>query len=124
MPDVDLRHGARAGFKATVVMSTLFVLHPGADPPPKVVTESLLRTLGLPTVRGAWVPAHLAFGATLGVVRGRMRAPRVAFALGVWAAGYATTLPALRLYPRLTRDDRRRAFASLASHLVFGASLR
>jgi hypothetical protein len=116
--------GALSGIKATAVMSTAFAVHPGADPPPKVVTERLLRTAGLRAVPGAWVVAHLAFGATLGVARRTLRIPPVPFALAVWAAGYATTLPALGLYPALTRDDRRRVFATVASHVLFGVSLR
>jgi hypothetical protein len=105
-------------------MSTLFALHPDATVPPKVVTDNVFRAIGLQPVAGAWLPAHFAFGLTLGAVRARLGAPRVPFAVAVWAAGYATSLPALGLYPALTRDNSRRAAASFLSHLAFAAALR
>src|SRR4051812_46335361 len=116
--------GAMSGLKATAVMSTVFALHPDATVPPKVVTDNLFRAVGLRPLPGAWLPAHFAFGMTLGALRASVAAPPVAFALSVWTAGYATSLPALRLYPSLTRDHKRRAAASLVSHLVFGLALR
>ena len=116
--------GALSGLKATAVMSSVFVLHPDATVPPKVVTDNVFRALGLRPISGAWLPAHFAFGMTLGALRARVGAPRIAFALAVWAGGYATSLPALGLYPSLARDHGRRAAASLVSHLVFGAALR
>src|SRR3954449_2350435 len=116
--------GAISGLKATDVMSTVFALHPDATVPPKVVTDNLFRAVGLRPLPGAWLPAHFAFGMTLGALRARVGAPPIVFALSVWAAGYATSLPALGLYPPLTRDHRRRAAASLVSHVVFGAALR
>ena len=105
-------------------MSTVFSMHPDATVPPKVVTENVFRAIGLRPVPGAWLPAHFAFGLMLGAVRERIAAPRVPFALAVWAAAYGTSLPALRLYPPLARDHRRRAAASLLSHVVFGLALR
>ncbi len=122
-PDAVLR-GALSGLKATAVMSVLFALHPDATVPPKVVTDNVFRAVGLRPVPGAWLPAHFAFGLTLGAVRARLAAPRIPFALTVWAAAYATALPALGLYPPLTRDHRRRAAVSLLAHVVFGAALR
>lgn len=116
--------GAVSGVKATAVMSAVFSIHPDATVPPKVVTDNIFRAIGLRPVPGAWLPAHFAFGLTLGAIRARLAAPRVPFALAVWAAGYAVALPLLGLYPVLTRDHRRRAAASLLSHLVFGATLR
>ena len=116
--------GALSGLKATAVMSTVFSLHPDATVPPKVVTDNVFRKIGLRPVPGAWLPAHFAFGLMLGAVRERIAAPRVPFALAVWTAAYATSLPALGLYPRLDRDHRRRAAASLLSHVVFGLALR
>jgi len=116
--------GALDGLKATAVMSTLFSVHPDATVPPKVVTDNIFRAIGLRPVPAAWLPAHFAFGVALSTVRARFALPRIPFALAVWFAGYATSLPALGLYPPLTRDDRRRAAASLLSHLVFGAVLR
>jgi len=117
-------HGALSGLKATALMSAAFAVHPGAPPPPKVITDNAFRKAGLPPIPGAWVPAHLAFGATLGHLRERLGARRIPFGLAVWLTGYATSLPLLGLYPALTRDHRRRAAASLASHLVFAAALR
>jgi hypothetical protein len=105
-------------------MSTVFAVHPDATVPPKVLTDNVFRALGLRPVPGAWLPAHFAFGLVLGAARERIRAPRVPFALAVWAAAYGTSLPALGLYPPLTRDHRRRAAASLLSHVAFGLALR
>src|SRR3954453_14538530 len=116
--------GAMSGLKATAVMSTVFALHPDATVPPKVITDNLFRAVGLRPVPGPWLPAHVAFGITLGALRAAIDAPPIAFAFSVWAAGYGASLPALGLYPPLTRDHRRRAAASLVSHLVFGAALR
>src|SRR3954451_17929266 len=136
--------GAMSGLKATAVMSTVFALHPDATVPPKVITDKLFRAVGLRPVPGAWLPAHFAFGVTLGALRaaidappiafafamplGPLRAaihaPPIAFAFSVSAAGYGASLPALGLYPPLARDHRRRAAASVVSHLVFGAALR
>lgn len=116
--------GALSGLKATAVMSTVFSLHPDATVPPKVVTDNLFRAIGLRPAPGAWLPAHFCFGLMLGALRERTAAPRVPFALAVWTCAYATSLPALGLYPPLTRDHRRRAAASLLSHVVFGLALR
>jgi hypothetical protein len=116
--------GALTGLKATAIMSTVFAVHPDATVPPKVVTDNIFRALGVRAVPGAWLPAHFAFGMTLGALRATLGAPPIAFAFSVWAAGYASSLPALGLYPTLPRDHRRRAAASLLSHLVFGAALR
>jgi hypothetical protein len=116
--------GALGGLKATAVMSLVFSIHPDRTVPPKVVTDNVFRAIGLRPVPGAWLPAHFAFGLMLGAIRTRSGAPRIPFALAVWAAGYASTLPALGLYPWLPRDHRRRAAATLLSHLVFGVALR
>jgi len=60
---------------------------------------------------------------TLGLYA-HVSAPHVSHLPSRCGRRYATALPALRLYPPLTRDNRRRAAASLVSHLVFGALLR
>src|SRR5204863_6130040 len=93
--------GALSGVKATAVMSTVFSMHPDATVPPKIVTDNIFRAIGLRPVPGAWLPAHFALGLTLGALRERIAAPRVPFALAVWTCAYATSLPALGLYPRL-----------------------
>src|SRR3982750_2459130 len=86
--------GAISGLRATAVMSTGFALHPDATVPPRGTTDNLFRAVGLRPVPGAWLPAHFAFGMTLGAVRASLRAPRITFALSVWAGCYVTWLPA------------------------------
>jgi hypothetical protein len=46
------------------------------------------------------------------------------YGAAVWLANYGVALPALGLYPRLTRDARLRAAETLAAHLVYGEALR
>src|SRR4051794_18865903 len=109
--------GAISGLRATAVMSTVFALHPDATVPPKVITDNLFRAVGLRPVPGAWLPALFAFGMPRGALRASPRAPRIPFALSVGAGCYVPPRRALALSPPLTRDHRRRAAASLVSHL-------
>lgn len=127
---------ALRGIAATVVMSlpmaVRWAAQPRVPPPPMIVAERAQRALGLqpeergPIVRHAtWVAAHLGFGASLAAAsRIWPRRPGEAYGTAVWAANYALALPAVGLYPPLTRDSRARAIETFASHLVFGAALR
>jgi len=123
--------GLARGTWATAVMTGAYLAQPRRPLPPQVVAENAARRAGIEAeslpgaVRTAyWLAAHVGFGATLGVLHERLR-PRssVAFGAAVWAAGYASTLPLLGLYPCLDRDDRVRAGTSLLAHLVFGVAL-
>src|SRR5688572_4402964 len=109
----DLARGAAGGVAATVAMSALML---GAQQvtwmgrqPPKRITESALRAVGLrgsneETRNLASVASHLVFGvgngALFSVARPRLRLPGpavlqgVLFALGVYAASYQGWVPA------------------------------
>ena len=120
------------GVAATILMSTSFLARPRLAPPPKVVSENVVRRLGLEPARlpGAvrhpgWLLAHLGFGVVLAFAHELSPRPRsgVGFGLAAWIANYAVGLPLLGLYPRPDRDDRVRAAASLAAHAVYGFAL-
>ena len=123
----------RRGIRATAFMSASFVLHPRLAPPPKVVAYSAARRLGIspeqfprPLAEAYWIAAHFGFGISLAAARrllpGATRG--IPYGAGVWLANYVIALPALRLYPGPSRDNSRRAVASFAAHLIFGAVLR
>lgn len=108
--------GALKGAFATVVMTGAYVVQPNRPLPPQLVA----RRLGIEPL---WPAMHLAIGMTLGVIHERSPVKRVPFALAVWAASYASALPALRLYPRADDDEPARAVSGVAAHAVFGALL-
>jgi hypothetical protein len=117
--------GAIRGALATAVMTAIYGIRSQVPIPPQVVNDNGQRKLGLPP-RVPWQLTHLGIGMTLGAVYEQLPAPvrrGVPFGVSVWAASYATTLPALGLYPRLGRDDTARAAAGLGAHVVFGAFL-
>jgi hypothetical protein len=123
----------RRGIRATALMSASFVLHPRLAPPPKVVACSAARRLGIspeqlprPLAEAYWIAAHVGFGISLAVARRLLPAGTggIPYGTGVWLANYVIALPALRLYPTPARDNSRRAAASFAAHLIFGAVLR
>lgn len=123
----------RRGIRATAFMSVSFVLHPRLAPPPKVVAYSAARRLGIspeqlprPVAEAYWIAAHVGFGISLAVARRLLPAGArgIPYGAGVWLANYVIALPALRLYPTPARDNSRRAAASFAAHLIFGAALR
>jgi hypothetical protein len=108
--------GALKGAFATVVMTGAYVVQPHRPLPPQLIA----RRLG---IEPAWPALHLAIGVSLGIIHELSPVKRVPFALGVWAASYATTLPLLRLYPRVDDDPPTRAASGVAAHAVFGALL-
>jgi hypothetical protein len=130
-----------AGTVATGLMSLFMLAARRANwlgtPPPKKLTDRLLRTLG--HSRRAWSSwplttlNHVAFGATAGIpfglasgrlrtTTGRALAGSVYGAL-VWSAMYQGLLPALGLMPEPRRDRPGRPSAMIVAHLIYGAAL-
>jgi hypothetical protein len=107
--------GALRGAAATVLMTGVYACRAQIPMPPQVVSQ---RTRIRP-----WWAMHLAIGMTLGAIHDRSPIRGAPFGLAVWAASYATALPALGLYPKVDEDDRARAAAGVAAHAVFGAVL-
>lgn len=133
---------AISGLIATSAMSAVLAVTRKVGllgtPPPKRITASAFRKIGLsprrtpnPLFHAAWIAAHLAYGAFCGVLYhpvGRFihvhRYLRgLAFGLLVWAASYLGALPALGLYPRPNRDRNSRTASMIAGHIVFGITL-
>jgi hypothetical protein len=126
-----------AGVLATGVMSLVMLAgkRVGAlgEPPPRRITRRLLAPLGLIRPRGAALDvtalgAHLAFGASMGLLYGLLplrRSPASGwlFGLGVWAVNYAGWLPRGGLMPRPSQDRPGRPSTMIAAHLVFGRTL-
>jgi hypothetical protein len=113
-------------------MSSSFLARPRLAPPPKVVAENVARRLGFEPASfpvllrdPGWLLAHLGFGVGLALIHDLSPRPRsgIGFGVAAWVANYGVGLPLLGLYPRPNRDDRVRASASLAAHVVYGLAL-
>ena len=132
-------HGSVEGAIATAAMTAVLGGAQRVDalskPPPDQIVESAAARLGAdpppPPVKGivVWL-AHFAFGVAAGalfrVLRPRPRlatAEGVTFGLAVWAVSYQGVLPAARLFPPASHDDRRRQIVNVLAHVVFGATL-
>jgi uncharacterized membrane protein YagU involved in acid resistance len=128
---------ALRGVAATAVMSVPMALRwaaqPRVQPPPMVIAEGLQRKLGLePAARGpiarhaTWLAAHFGFGASIGALSRLWPRPAGAlpYGIAVWFGNYGLLMPAVRLYPPLTRDSRVRAAETVAAHVVYAATLR
>jgi hypothetical protein len=133
----DALRGAAATAVMSLPMGVRWLAQSDVPPPPMTIAERVQRAVGVePAKRGpflrhaTWIGAHLGFGATVGAVatvwptRARTRPSAGAYGLAIWAVNYAIGLPALRLYPRVTRDARLRAVETLLSHLVYAEALR
>ena len=129
--------GAGAGCAATVAMSA--VQFPGAfaagrHPPPVEITRRLHRPLPTRTP-GGWslyargIALHLAFGAACGALYGivaprRFREATASATAGlIYAASYRGFLSTLGVHPHPEHDDRRRQWANIAAHGVYGLVL-
>ena len=129
--------GAVAGGIATVAMSIPMLLARWAgwtpELPPKAIVKSVADTDGGATTVVLASALHVAFGAAGGVLfsglRRAFRLERAAvpagglFGVAVWAVSYAGWIPALRLLPPPQRDDHRRQWLMVASHVVYGMAL-
>jgi uncharacterized membrane protein YagU involved in acid resistance len=132
--------GALATLPMTMVMSRLSRELSDVeeeDLPPETVTENLSSKLGAegwveevgPGLAasivhyGAGAVAGAAYGPLSKLSRGQPVASGIGYGIAVWAASYGGWLPALRLYPPLKKQSRRRAGLILASHIVWGATL-
>jgi hypothetical protein len=124
---------------ATAAMTAVFGAGQGLDalskPPPDQIVDAAASRAGAtpapPPAKGVlvWL-AHFAFGAAMGalfrVLRPNPRRPTaegVVFGAAVWLVSYQGLLPAARLIPPATRDDRRRQAVNLAAHVVYGLTL-
>ncbi|MDF2442901.1 MAG: hypothetical protein JWR01_1104 [Subtercola sp.] len=133
-----LVRGAVAGLLATGVMSAVFSAAETfgmlGRKPPRIIVDHFLPSLGKKTADRVALASHLAYGAAGGVVYAALpvrsdsspaaRARRgLVYGLLVWAASYEGWLPLMGILPAAHRDRRRRAFAIIAAHVVYGVSL-
>ena len=111
-------------------------LHLMGEQPPKRITEAALNRAGVEdaSVASAFAApvAHLAFGATTGVLFGLLRPLAaslpggplgVAFGLGIYAISYMGWIPALKILPPPDRDRPGRPAVMVLAHIVYGAVL-
>jgi uncharacterized membrane protein YagU involved in acid resistance len=133
--------GALSGALATAAMSLFMAAarraHWLGTPPPKKLTDRLLRRLRVPTrSHHRWAMTavnHLAFGAVAGMPfallsrRLESQAARLAaggiYGVAVWAAMYQGVLPALGLMPDPRRDRPGRPVSMAIAHLIYGGVL-
>ena len=136
--------GIGAGLVATLSMSALMLAARRVRPVPQLPPETIARratekvtgeppTAGEGRVLGSI--AHLAFGAMAGAVYGaghhviglRGVLPSVISALGfanlIYVVSYQGWVPALRILPPATDDNKERVRTMIAAHWVFGATL-
>lgn len=131
--------GAAEGVIATAAMTAVLGAGQGLDalskPPPDQIVEAAAAKADTPPLppptKGivVWL-AHFAFGAAMGalfrLLRPNPRRPAtegVAFGAAVWLVSYQGLLPAARLFPPATRDDKRRQAVNLAAHVTYGLAL-
>jgi uncharacterized membrane protein YagU involved in acid resistance len=139
----ELLRGSIAGFVATAPMSLamragekLVPAHNKGHLPPRQVTESALRKLGLRKLlarddrRTAALVAHYGFGASAGALLGVVATkassvPRpvtgAAVGAAVWAASYLGWLPAANLRQNSNDEPAERNLQMISAHLVWGA---
>ena len=118
-------------------MTVVFGAGQGLDalskPPPDQIVEAVAAKAGTtpptPPAKGVvvWL-AHFAFGAAMGalfrVLRPNPRpAEGVGFGIALWGVSYQGLLPAARLFPPATQDDRRRQAINVLAHAVYGLTL-
>lgn len=129
--------GAVAGVAATAAMSAVMVAGSRAglmrDQPPKRIARKVLLRAKYRRRPGEGVlgaVTHFGFGATAGAVfglatrRGKANMPLgVAYALGIWLAGYQGWVPGLNILPPLHRDRPGRRLVMGAGHVVYGVAL-
>lgn len=139
-----LLRGTSAGLVGTLSMSAVMLAARRVRPVPQLPPETIARratekvTGAPPTVvegRVLGSMAHLAFGAMAGALYGaghhviglRGVLPSVISALGfanlVYLVSYQGWVPALRILPPATDDNRERVVTMVAAHWVFGATL-
>jgi uncharacterized membrane protein YagU involved in acid resistance len=133
--------GALSGALATAAMSLFMAAarraHWLGTPPPKKLTDRLLRRMGLPArSHHRWAMTavnHLVFGAMAGMPfaflsrRLESEAARLAagglYGVAVWAAMYQGVLPALGVMPEPRSDRPGRPMSMAIAHLIYGGAL-
>ncbi len=135
------KNGALAGTAASTPMGAFMkganALGLLGEEPPRKITRSMLRAVGLSQVgsageKVATVAAHYLFGASVGAVYGVMREGKVMprgplagalFGTAVWAVSYMGWVPALTAMPSPANDRPFRPTIMLSAHWLFGAAL-
>lgn len=123
--------GAGSGVAATTAMSAVLAAAEVTGfvdrQPPRSIVEKLLPDLSDSATNFTAGLAHVAYGASAGVVysslvplRWQNRGTGVAYGAAIWALGYEGWLPALGILPPAHRDRPGRALAVLAAHLIYG----
>ncbi|MGQ0607629.1 MAG: DUF6789 family protein [Chloroflexota bacterium] len=136
--------GAIGGLTATLLMSIVML---GARrlgvtdqlPPDRMAERAIESATDRTSTRGEErIVAsflHLAFGTVAGAVFGALtaslrRAPGkvaagmgVIYATGIWVISYQGWVPAMRILPPASRDDRGRVATMLLAHWVYGTVL-
>ncbi len=133
-----LLSGAIAGFVATIPMTCLIELGRRTrmlwNPPPKQITRSAARKVGIfqrpsaEALKVEWVVAHFGYGAACGAIYGATKPilpadARIAgllFGEAVWAVSYLGYVPALGLYPWPKDDSKSRMAVMIAAHAIYG----
>lgn len=135
-----LATGATGGAIATVAMSAIMVAGDRmglmGEQPPMAITRAALVDAGVdrPSAPARLIAplAHLAFGATAGLIYGLIRrlVPRVPggllglmFGLGVWVVSYRGWIPAMGILPQPEDDRPGRPAVMVVAHIVFGIVL-
>jgi hypothetical protein len=136
--------GAAGGLTGTAVMTGVQLgwrrLGDRSELAPQTITDAALYAAGVeaPSAvarRVAAACAHASFGAIAGAAFGgglwclgsaapsRLTSRLVtggAFGVAVWAANYATWVPAIGVLPSPAEDDARRQWRLVVGHVVFG----
>lgn len=136
--------GAAAGFAACGPMTALMEVAGRMLPPqqkeplpPRRITERAAESVGVEDdmtegeMANATMAGHFAYAVGSGALYGALAphlplppaARGVAFALGLWAAGYLGWLPAAGLYRPATREPAGRNAVMIAAHVLWGAVL-
>jgi len=139
----NLAIGAVSGCLATVPMSwAMEVMHrllPTREShplPPRLITEHVMRTMGvnreLTDEQKIWLSlaAHLAYGAGVGAMYAPLAhhsesaplAKGTLYGTAVWAGSYLGLLPALGILSSATKHPVRRTALMIAAHLVWGSA--
>jgi len=135
-----LMAGTIATVPMTLVMAGLFRLLPRREQyplPPREITEHVAEKAGVDEHLDeskrtglTWL-AHFAYGAVCGAIYAPLTklvpVPHVwwgvLFGLFVWLISYLGLLPALGLFPRVTKQPARRNALMIAAHIVWGLFL-
>lgn len=133
-----------AGFLATIpmtmVMIELFKHLPKREQyplPPRVISMNIAKDLGVKKDMNEKEKLsftfinHFLYGALAAVlyfpltkkIKLNNQLSGISYGLAVWGASYLGILPALNLYPKVTKEPAKRNALMIISHIVWGSSL-